>query len=145
MANVIGERMLPMVLLYIGAFLFGHFMGACLGAGAGSLFGTAPNGGYVFRLVRGTVFGSTTIIAALTFLGWFAMPAPPSFQLVLVGSFPALVLLNRVQLAAAIARNRGNARVDPQLRALAWPRLVQDLAASVSALITLIFVHIVNA
>jgi hypothetical protein len=137
--------MLPMVFLYIGAFLFGHFTGAYLGAGAGSLFGTAPDGGYVFRLVRGTVFGSTTIIAALAFLGWFATPASPLFQLVLVGSFPALVLLNRVQLAAAIARHRGNALVHPKLRALAWPRLVQDLAASGSALITLIIVHIVNA
>jgi len=31
------------------------------------------------------VYGSTTI--ALTFLGWFAMPPAPLFQLVLVGDF----------------------------------------------------------
>jgi len=33
-------------------------MGAYLSVGAGLLFGTAPDGGYVFRLVRGTCTGA---------------------------------------------------------------------------------------
>lgn len=123
-------------LVYLVVLVVSHVIGACLGNVAGLLFGVATKSEYIRRLVRGLVFGSATVIASVYVLRWLARPAYLVFVAVLVGTFVVLTVHNNVKVKTAMRTHTSNAIVHTKLSELSRTRLVQDLTAVISALIS---------
>lgn len=128
-------------LSYLVVLVFSHVTGACLGSVAGPLLDIITKAEYVKRFLRGLVFGSTAVIASVYALRWFERPAHLAFLAVFLSTFVVLTLSNYVKVKIAMRTHRNNATVYMKLSELSRMRLVQDLTATISALISSLIVY----
>jgi ABC-type nitrate/sulfonate/bicarbonate transport system permease component len=125
------------VFLSLIVLVFSHLIGAGVGHGAGLLFpGVTTGAEYVRRVVRGLVFGSATITIFVYLMRWFEKPINPVFLAVSVSTFLVFTLSNHVKVKSVMRTQRSNAAVYMKLSELSRTRLVQDLTATISALIS---------
>jgi hypothetical protein len=122
--------------LYLVVLVFSYVIGAGLGNAAGMLFGVITNAEYGRRFVRGLAFGSATVTASVYLLRWFARPVHPAFLAVLVSILGVLTLSNYVKVKTAMRTHQNNATAYVKLSELSRTRLLQDLTAVMSALIS---------
>lgn len=129
---------MPTVLVYIGVLAVSALLGAFAGNIVGLLCSALTKSEYGLRLLRGLTFGSATVVVAFYILRALGRPVHLAFGAALIGTFIVLAVLNRLKVQSAMRTHAGDAGVHAKLSVLSQTRLVQDLAAAVSALIGLL-------
>jgi uncharacterized protein YjeT (DUF2065 family) len=134
------------ILLYVVALVASQALGASAGiAVSGLLFGEPTKREYTKRLLRGLVFGGTTVVASVYVLKWLALPARFFFVAVLSGIFILLIPYNHAKVKAAMRKHDDNKLIYAKLDELLRTRLVQDVAAAISAVVMsfIVYRHII--
>ena len=129
------------LLLYLVAFCGAHVLGAASGHGATLLMNATTVHDYTKRSISGLVFGGAAAASSRGLLHIMGLEFSLPFLAVLSASFLCLAAINYGTVKIAIRKHSANRTASMNLKSLGKHRLAQDLAATISALGSALFVY----
>lgn len=129
------------VLRYVAIVLISVVVGPFVGNIFAGTFANPLDRPYSRRYIGGLAFGTTTILMSRAAAKWLGMPSRPEVAMVLVGLFALSTVNNLIQINNAMRASSHDTKVYNSLIELRRARLMQDLAALVSAIFVSVLVY----